>query len=93
MIAMISPGMSCVENTMNTLRYADRVKELGNENGLTSASPMTDDELLLGIGGEEDEDEQELIMDDQALKVLRNRNVGRSLPVSVNTFALFRLTL
>ncbi|KAK6188947.1 hypothetical protein SNE40_005018 [Patella caerulea] len=29
MIAMISPGMSCVENTLNTLRYADRVKELG----------------------------------------------------------------
>jgi hypothetical protein len=23
-IAMISPGISCVENTMNTLRYADR---------------------------------------------------------------------
>uniref|UniRef100_A0A914LHT1 Kinesin motor domain-containing protein n=1 Tax=Meloidogyne incognita TaxID=6306 RepID=A0A914LHT1_MELIC len=23
-IAMIGPGISCVENTMNTLRYADR---------------------------------------------------------------------
>ncbi|XP_071547927.1 kinesin-like protein KIF2A isoform X3 [Panulirus ornatus] len=29
MIAMISPGMSCCEHTLNTLRYADRVKELG----------------------------------------------------------------
>lgn len=31
MIAMISPGMSCTENTLNTLRYADRAKELGPE--------------------------------------------------------------
>ncbi|XP_033636546.1 kinesin-like protein KIF2A isoform X2 [Asterias rubens] len=29
MIAMISPGMSSCEHTLNTLRYADRVKELG----------------------------------------------------------------
>ena len=28
MIAMVSPTHSDVENTMNTLRYADRVKEL-----------------------------------------------------------------
>ncbi|XP_032594664.1 kinesin-like protein Klp10A isoform X2 [Drosophila grimshawi] len=28
MIAMISPGLSSVEHTLNTLRYADRVKEL-----------------------------------------------------------------
>ncbi|XP_047122786.1 kinesin-like protein KIF2A isoform X1 [Hydra vulgaris] len=29
MIAMISPGLSCTEHTLNTLRYADRAKELG----------------------------------------------------------------
>ena len=29
MIATISPGMSCCEHSLNTLRYADRVKELG----------------------------------------------------------------
>ncbi|XP_072918986.1 kinesin-like protein KIF2C isoform X1 [Hemitrygon akajei] len=31
MIAMISPGLSSCEHTLNTLRYADRVKELGVE--------------------------------------------------------------
>lgn len=28
MIAMISPGLSSCEHTLNTLRYANRVKEL-----------------------------------------------------------------
>ncbi|GCC27117.1 kinesin-like protein KIF2A [Chiloscyllium punctatum] len=31
MIAMISPGLNSCEHTLNTLRYADRVKELGVE--------------------------------------------------------------
>lgn len=31
MVAMISPGNSDVEHTLNTLRYADRVKELGTD--------------------------------------------------------------
>lgn len=40
MIAMISPGMSCCEHTLNTLRYADRVKELGPEsNAKKKAAP------------------------------------------------------
>ncbi|XP_065529583.1 kinesin-like protein KIF2C isoform X2 [Lathamus discolor] len=33
MIAMISPGMNSCEYTLNTLRYADRVKELSVHNG------------------------------------------------------------
>ncbi|XP_038616581.1 kinesin-like protein KIF2C isoform X2 [Tachyglossus aculeatus] len=36
MIAMISPGMSSCEYTLNTLRYADRVKELSPHNGGSS---------------------------------------------------------
>lgn len=35
MIANISPGLSCSEHTLNTLRYADRVKELRKEKGLS----------------------------------------------------------
>jgi len=35
MIAMISPCLSSCEHTLNTLRYADRVKELGAPNPLT----------------------------------------------------------
>ena len=31
MIANISPASSCSEHTLNTLRYADRVKELKKE--------------------------------------------------------------
>jgi kinesin family protein 2/24 len=31
MIANVSPGNSCCEHTLNTLRYADRVKELKKE--------------------------------------------------------------
>ncbi|XP_047736887.1 kinesin-like protein KIF2A isoform X2 [Hyalella azteca] len=42
MIAMISPGLSSCEHTLNTLRYADRVKELGTgdagEDGVPKAS-------------------------------------------------------
>ncbi|KAH8874452.1 Kinesin-like protein KIF2A [Schistosoma japonicum] len=41
MIAMISPGMSSCEHTLNTLRYADRVKELGP--GTLSASNSNSD--------------------------------------------------
>jgi kinesin family protein 2/24 len=37
MIAMISPGNSDVEHTLNTLRYADRVKELETESNPDAA--------------------------------------------------------
>ncbi|VDK47792.1 unnamed protein product [Anisakis simplex] len=51
MIAMISPGMCSCEHTLNTLRYADRVKELGAEDG--ASTPMEDEELMLGNIGDD----------------------------------------
>jgi kinesin family protein 2/24 len=46
MIAMVSPTHSDVENTMNTLRYADRVKELrAGDNGGTVSNE--DDEIKM----------------------------------------------
>ncbi|XP_068626169.1 kinesin-like protein Klp10A [Battus philenor] len=44
MIAMISPAMSSCEHSLNTLRYADRVKELGTSDGARgrAESPLAD---------------------------------------------------
>lgn len=55
MIAMISPGNSDVEHTLNTLRYADRVKELGTEDrgDVADIKMHNDDEQFL-----EDEEAQ-----------------------------------
>jgi kinesin family protein 2/24 len=40
MIAMVSPGINSCENSLNTLRYADRVKELsGSESEAGKLSP------------------------------------------------------
>ncbi|XP_045449723.1 kinesin-like protein Klp10A [Melitaea cinxia] len=47
MIAMISPVMSSCEHSLNTLRYADRVKELGTSEGTRgrAESPQADVEM------------------------------------------------
>jgi kinesin family protein 2/24 len=51
MVANISPASSCCENTLNTLRYADRVKELKKEYGKMTGSgggaPLKERELML----------------------------------------------
>lgn len=68
MIAMVSPGMNSVENTLNTLRYADRVKELGCDDG--AQSPLPDEHLMLNA------DDDDLIVEDDDLSLLRSRNVS-----------------
>lgn len=44
MIAMISPGMQSCEHSLNTLRYADRVKELGTEDRDSKNDGLDDEE-------------------------------------------------
>ncbi|CAH1102929.1 unnamed protein product [Psylliodes chrysocephalus] len=44
MIAMLSPGVSSCENTLNTLRYADRVKELGG--GDTAFNKSSENDMV-----------------------------------------------
>lgn len=64
---MISPGMQSCEHSLNTLRYADRVKELGAENPETKNGDEYGDE-------EEEDDEENGEEDDLAL--LHNSNVS-----------------
>ena len=56
MIANVSPANSCVEHTLNTLRYADRVKEMKKEelnatqkksHGQNNKADMLSRELML----------------------------------------------
>ena len=43
---MISPGFQSCENTLNTLRYANRVKELGTNDSEQSRTDEENDEIL-----------------------------------------------
>lgn len=42
MIANVSPALTCCEPTLNTLRYADRVKELKKDPALKRAMEGND---------------------------------------------------
>ncbi|CAG9835061.1 unnamed protein product [Diabrotica balteata] len=53
MIALISPGNFSVDHTLNTLRYADRVKEL------IASDVIMDDDLIIPIPEPEDDENAE----------------------------------
>ncbi|GLD65856.1 uncharacterized protein AKAME5_002934300 [Lates japonicus] len=50
MIANISPGYSATEHTLNTLRYADRVKELRGQGGLRGGRRQIPPQMRVGPG-------------------------------------------
>ncbi|KAF7652965.1 hypothetical protein LDENG_00088840 [Lucifuga dentata] len=60
MIAMVSPGMTSCEYTMNTLRYADRVKEL---NGPSKATGAAKAQEVINTSSEEESDVERSIYD------------------------------
>ena len=65
---MISPGMSSCEHSLNTLRYADRVKELAaNDPTEMKTSPSSE--------GEPMKVEDNGVLDDSDLAQLRSLNV------------------
>ncbi|XP_026464024.1 kinesin-like protein Klp10A [Ctenocephalides felis] len=75
MIAMISPGMSSCEHSLNTLRYADRVKELAasDPTGMSRNSPTNNKGKgsRMAIDGEDEEangDEGNDAMEDDQLR-------------------------
>ncbi|XP_020290514.1 kinesin-related protein 13-like isoform X3 [Pseudomyrmex gracilis] len=72
MIAMISPGMSSCEHSLNTLRYADRVKELAATDPTEIKASPTEDDRGMKI----EEQANNSVLSDSDLAQLRSLNEG-----------------
>ncbi|XP_012275898.1 kinesin-like protein Klp10A isoform X2 [Orussus abietinus] len=72
MIAMISPGMSSCEHSLNTLRYADRVKELAATDPTELKASPSDDERSMKI----EDQANNSVLSDSDLAQLRSLNEG-----------------
>ena len=83
MIAMISPGLSSCEHSLNTLRYADRVKELA------AHDPM---EVKMSTVAE-DEDDNENMDSESDLAQLRSLNVSSTSKLAVHSSYVIRRIL
>lgn len=70
---MISPGMSSCEHSLNTLRYADRVKELAATDPTELKASPTNNERLFKI----DEQSNDSVLSDSDLAQLRSLNVSK----------------
>ena len=71
---MISPGMSSCEHSLNTLRYADRVKELAATDPTEIKASPTDDDRGMKI----EEQGNNSVLSDSDLAQLRSLNVSDS---------------
>lgn len=69
---MISPGMSSCEHSLNTLRYADRVKELAATDPTEIKVSPTDDDRSMKI----EEQGNNSVLSDSDLAQLRSLNVS-----------------
>lgn len=63
---MISPGFLSCEHTLNTLRYANRVKELGTDNAELKSTDEDDEDMM--VNGDSDD-----------LELLKGGNVSLAL--------------
>lgn len=72
---MISPGMSSCEHSLNTLRYADRVKELAATDPTEVKASPTDDDRGMKI----EEQGNNSVLSDSDLAQLRSLNVSNYL--------------
>lgn len=89
MIGNVSPNVTSAQNTMNTLRYADRVKELKNNDTALSKEELAMREMMLprankntlkvNINRDDDEEDIEAKKELARRNLLKNGNKNQSL--------------